>query len=210
MGKLFNPDSPIMIALGRLADLVVLNVLFVLCCIPVVTIGAALAALYDTVYRLQQEEGHLYGAFFRALKSNFRQATIQWLILLVVGALLAIFLHFFVNAAWSLGQISLLITVLMCIIWCAVTAWVFPLQSRFSNSVKNTLRNALLCATGYLPRSLVMVILNVTPWALAILYPALFLQISIAWILIWFSLTASINLQVIKKPLQTMMEQADP
>ena len=210
MGKLFNPDSPIMQALIKLSDMVVLNFLCILCCIPIITIGAAVTALYDAVGRLMREEGGIYKAFFKALKTNFKQATAQWLILLLTGSLLAMCLYFYQNFPGGTGRALLLISVLMAFIWCAVTAWVFPLQSRFYNSVKNTFRNALLCALAYLPRTLVMVVLNILPWALALLYPVFFFRSSVLYIVIWFAMVAGINLQVIKKPLRKMIEEIDP
>lgn len=210
MGKLFNPDSPIMQGLTKLADMVVLNFICILCCIPIITIGVAVTALYDAMGRMMREEGGIYKAFFKALRDNFKQATAQWLILLATGALLGLCLYFYLNATWALGRALLLVTVLMAFLWCAVTAWVFPLQSRFYNSVKNTLRNALLCALAYLPRTIVMVVLNMLPWALALLYPVFFIRSSVMYIVIWFSMAASVNLQLMKKPFKKMIEEIDP
>ena len=210
MGKLFNPDSPIMQGLIKISDMVVLNFICLICCIPIVTIGAAVTALYDAVGRMMREEGGIYKAFFKAFASNFKQATAQWLILLVTGGLLAMCLYFYQNLPGGMGRALLLVTVLMAFIWCAVTAWVFPLQSRFYNSVKDTFRNALLCAVAYLPRTIVMVVLNIFPWVLAVLYPVFFFRSSVLYIVIWFAMAAAINLQVIKKPFRRMIEEIDP
>lgn len=207
MGKLFNPDSPVMQALNKIADLVLLNVLCLILCIPIFTIGAAVTALYDAAGRMMREEGGIYRAFFSAFRSNFKQATGMWLILLVVGGLLALCVMFYAN---SQLQIMLYLTVILAFLWCAVVAWVFPLQARFYNAVKDTLRNAALCAIAYLPRTIVMVVLNIFPFALALLHPIFFFRSSVLYILVWFAMAASINLQVIRKPLQKMIEQVDP
>ena len=63
MGKLFNLDSPVMQGLSKVADLIVLNLMTVLCSLPVITAGAARAALYDAVTRMLQDEGRLYSSF---------------------------------------------------------------------------------------------------------------------------------------------------
>ena len=210
MGKLFNPDSPIMQGLIKISDMVVLNFLCILCCIPIITIGVAVTALYDAMGRMMRDEGGFYKAYFKALKSNFKQATAQWLILLFTGALLAMCLYFYQNIPGGMGRALLLISVLMAFIWCAVTAWVFPLQSRFYNSVKDSFRNALLCALAYLPRTIVMVVLNIFPWVLAVLYPVFFFRSSVLYIVIWFAMAAGINLQVINKPFRKMIEEIDP
>ena len=100
MGNLFNPEAPLMQGLGKIADMMVLNVLTVLLSLPVVTAGAATAALYDATWRILQDEGSVYGAYFRAFKSNFKQATVLWLLTLASGALLLfclLFLHAFTD-----------------------------------------------------------------------------------------------------------------
>lgn len=210
MGKLFNPDSPIMSALSKAGDWVILNILTVICSLPLITLGTAAAALYDAMGRLQRDEGRIYRAFFLAFRSNFKQATVQWLVLLAAGVLLGTCLYFYLNATYALGKALLLVTTLLIFLWCAVAAWVFPLQAKFYNTVRNTLRNALLCAVGYLPRTLVMVVLNMAPWALLVLQPAVFYRSSIAVILIWFALAAHFNLQLLKKPFQILSGQTEP
>ena len=110
MGKLFNPDSPIMQGLIKISDMVVLNFLCILCCIPIITIGAAVTALYDAMGRMMRDEGGIYKAYFKALKSNFKQATAQWLILLFTGALLAMCLYFYQNIPGGMGRALLLIS----------------------------------------------------------------------------------------------------
>jgi len=207
MGKLFNPDSPIMQALNKLSDLVVLNFLCLILCIPVVTIGAAVTALYDAVGRMMREEGNIYKAFFSAFRSNFKQATGMWLILLLIGALLALCVAFYSNSELT---ILLYVTVILAFLWCAAVAWAFPLQSRFYNSVKSTLQNALLFAIAYLPRTIVMVAVNILPFALLLLNPIFFFRTSFIYILVWFSMAASINLHLIKKPFEKIIRKIDP
>mgnify|MGYP000763200386 FL=1 len=76
-------------ALNKMADLIWLNILTLICCIPVITIGASLTALnYVTLKLVRDEEGYVTKAFFKSFKQNFKQATIIWLILLLVIALL--------------------------------------------------------------------------------------------------------------------------
>ena len=73
-------ESRIFHILCTLTDLVVLNLLYVLCCIPVVTIGAATTALYGTVLALLHDEGHLYTLFVRIFLKRFKQTTVFWLL----------------------------------------------------------------------------------------------------------------------------------
>jgi len=206
MGKLFDPESPVMQGLSKLSDMVVLNILCVLCSIPIFTIGAAVTALYDSMWRLQRDEGHIFKAFFKALKSNFKQATAQWLFLLVTGTILAASLYPYINADGSDTRVMLVVLAVLAVLWCAITAWVFPLQSRFYNSVINTFLNALLCSLAYLPNTFGMIILNMLPWALLLMWPVFFFRSSVVFVVIWFAMIANLNLQIIKKPFDKMIK----
>ena len=93
--SIFNMESPLMRALGRVADLMILNFLTLVCCIPVITAGAALTALDHMCLKIvRDEDGYLLRGYFKAFKENFRQSTIIWLLLLlaiaVVGADVAV------------------------------------------------------------------------------------------------------------------------
>lgn len=202
MGNLFNPDAPLMQGLSKIADLIVLNLFALVLCLPVVTAGAAITALYDSVWRVIQDEGNVYRAFFRAFKSNFKQATLLWLMVLAAGALLVVCLLFYVsNEMKALVVVSAALVAL----WAITTAWIFPLQSRFENRVMTTVKNAALCGLGYLPRSLAMAVLNLLPWGIFLLNTELWLKISFIWIVCWMGLTAYLNLMVIRKPFNRLM-----
>ena len=86
--------------------------------------------------------------------------------------------------------------------WCIVVAWVFPLQAKFYNKVKETMRNALYCGIGYLPRTAMMVVMNMLPWVLLYYATSWFLQFGCVWIMIWFSLAAYVNCKLLEKPFE--------
>ena len=202
MGNLFNPEAPLMQGLGKIADMMVLNVLTVLLSLPVVTAGAATAALYDATWRILQDEGSVYGAYFRAFKSNFKQATVLWLLTLASGALLLFCLLFYLNNSM---QVLVVLASLILLLWSITEAWIFPLQSRFENPVRITLKNAIYCAIGYLPRSLVMAALNLLPWVVFLFQTTLWLQMGFIWAVIWFALAAYVNMRLIRKPFKKLM-----
>lgn len=202
MGNLFNPEAPLMQGLGKIADMMLLNVLTVLLSLPVVTAGAAIAALYDATWRILQDEGSVYGAYFRAFKSNFKQATVLWLLTLASGALLLFCLLFYLNNSM---QVLVVLASLILLLWSITEAWIFPLQSRFENPVRITLKNAIYCAIGYLPRSLVMAALNLLPWVVFLFQTTLWLQMGFIWAVIWFALAAYVNMRLIRKPFKKLM-----
>ena len=87
--KFFSYESKFGQILLKLCYSCYLNLLWFVCCLPIVTIGASTAALYYCTLKIADDEHtHMAPMFFRAFKENFRQATVLWLILLAVGILL--------------------------------------------------------------------------------------------------------------------------
>ena len=82
--KFFDIDGPLMQGLTKVADLMILNFLTILCCIPVVTAGAAFTALHYQVLRMvRNEDTYVARGFFKSFKENFWQATIIWILILI-------------------------------------------------------------------------------------------------------------------------------
>lgn len=205
MGELFNLDSPLMRVLGRLAELMILNVLALVCALPVVTLGASMAGLYTAVQNLVNDEGHPARDFFRGFRQNFWQATLIWLVLLASGALLVFGLVFYASLEGTLFNILFGITVLAAALWLMLFSWSFPLLARFHNSIGTTLSNALVCAVAYLPRSIAMAALNFLPLFLLLCKLVVFLYASVLWLLVWFALAAYLNVRLLKKPYDRMI-----
>lgn len=89
--NLFNMDGPVFRFLGKLADLMILNVVFLICCLPIVTIGASLTALnYVSLKMAEGEEGYIVKSFFKSFRQNFVQSTLMWLITLAAGLILCL------------------------------------------------------------------------------------------------------------------------
>ena len=89
--EIFNYDNGFWRFMGKLWDALVLNILWVVCCIPLVTVGAATTAVYYVALKLaRDEEGYVISSFFKSFKENFRQATALWLVLAAGAAALAV------------------------------------------------------------------------------------------------------------------------
>ena len=164
MRSLFNLDGPVMTFLNKAADLVILNILYLICCIPIVTIGAATTSLYYVSLRMaKEEEGYVTKDFFRSFKENFKQSTVIWLILLSIGIVVG-------------GEFILInrmegsfVPVVQCIVYIGVLLfsfeflYVFPVLSRFENTIKNTMKNALFISILQIPKTLVILIFCIIP-----------------------------------------------
>lgn len=158
MGKAFSLDSPAMRFFSQAFDLIVLNFLTVLCCLPVVTAGASLTAMHYVLFH--KEAGDDRGAakpFFRSFRENFRQATILWLLMLAGGLLIAADVRIRdLHPQTILAQRVDLLLLLPAVVLCMLFLYVFPILSRFSNTIPRTAANALTAAIVFFPRTIAM------------------------------------------------------
>ena len=142
---IFSLDNPVMRFLSKVADIMVLNLLFILCSIPVFTIGASLSALYYCLFKIKdEEEGYLVKKFFHSFKQNFKQATIMWLIMLLFFAVLFLEFLMYREVTGTAGQVVRSIVLIGLIFWYLIGTYAFALQSRFYNTIKGTFTNAVL------------------------------------------------------------------
>ena len=211
--KLFSPDSRFMRAMSMLGDLLLLNLIFLICCVPIVTIGASCTALYTVAFRMARgTEGHVLGLFFPAFRQNFRRATGLWLLLLLAGGVAVVDIWIFAAFSGVLRLIEIPF-VLLLIVALFTAGYAFPLLSQFENTVKGTLKNALALSLGYLPRTLVITALNVFPLVLLLYDPYLFLNASFIWAFLWFSAAAYLATKLLEKvfaPYREEKKEEDP
>lgn len=164
MGKFFDMDSPVMRVLNRVGDLMIMNFLMILCCIPVITAGAAFTAMHYVFLKMVRgQEGYLVKGFFKSFKENFRQATLIWLLMLLVIAVYVGDSLIFNYSTLTFPKPLVIAVVAVAVLLAMMTVYVFPLQARFENSVKNTLKNAMILAFANLPKTLLMLVCYILP-----------------------------------------------
>jgi uncharacterized membrane protein YesL len=153
--KIFDFENPFMQALSTAADLLILNLFTILCCLPVVTAGAAWAALNDVVYKMvKHEETYPYRMFFQAFRANLKKGIPLGLIF--IGAAVLVYLNY-LAASMTLPPFRYL-SVAVGMLVLAIGNYAFALTARFENTVKGTLKNAWKLAIGWFPRTLGMVV----------------------------------------------------
>ena len=196
MSNFFNMDNGLFRALGKLADLMLLNILFLVCSLPIFTIGASFTAMYYVTLKLaENEEGYIARGFLK----YFKQATIIWLILLFFGIVLVLDLLILKDSTGTFVTVLRVVITATMIIYALILLYVFPILARFYNSVKDTFKNAFIMAVVNLPRTFVMLVIC----AASVL--ATFLNTYTLWygILIWmmagFALVAFANSFFFKK-----------
>ena len=199
--KLFNPDSRIMIFLSRVADLVILNILWLVCCIPVVTIGASTTAMYHVIRHWQKDSvSSVVRDFFQSFKEDFKQATPVYLILLIPTAAVVMNAMMIFNPENSAAVPSYLLVIwfISALILLFISSFVYPVMAFFADSIFKTLRNAMVLALANLPRTILISILNLLPVILLFVNLSFFLQSSIFWLLIGGALVAYLNMSILK------------
>lgn len=189
MRNLFRLDNPVMQFLSRVCDLMIVNVLFWLCCLPVVTVGASLTALHKVTQSIVlNEDGGVVKPFFRAFRGNFRQATAGWLVLAVFLAGLAADL--LLAQAYLTGN-SLLVCRWLCLVLgvvvLSISVYYFHLVARYENTVRQHAMNAAILALVKLPRTVLMVLLTLLPVLVLLISIQTFVSTLIFWVILGFS-----------------------
>ena len=171
---IFNYDNPVWRFIGKFWDVIMLSVLWMVCSIPVVTIGASTTAMYYVTLKLvRDEDGYTFRSFFKSFKENFKQSTIIWLIFLVAGIVLGVDVFFFLrvfNGSQNVRTIMLAIFMAMSFLYFAMFTFVFPLQARFYNPVKRTIFNAFFMSIRHLFQTIGMLVIDVGVVFLAFTY----------------------------------------
>lgn len=166
--NLFHPDNPVMRFLSRIFDLILLNLLFVFSCIPIVTIGAALSAIYQILFKIiDKKDPYIFKGYIKAFRENFKPATLIWILTVLAGA--GIYMALFaINAksGQSLELLQIPIWILVFII-VSVATYAFPLLSRYQCSIKQLIINAFVLSIGNIPATVIIIV-----FPLGILYLA--------------------------------------
>lgn len=172
--KLFNLDSGIMRGLTKITDCICLSVMFVISCIPIVTIGAAASALYYTVYKvLKNDRGYIFREYVSAFKNNFKQTTPVWLLVLVLATVLGLDIYVmngYAQAGSRLGVLGIffLVAAAFLLAW---ALYLFAYMARFENTRKQSMKNAFFMELIHLPWTLLLIVLAVGAFFLIYLIP---------------------------------------
>lgn len=173
--KFLNIDSPFMQIMNKVADLMILNLLTVVCMIPLITTGAALTAMHYQVLKIvRDEECYIVRGYFKAFKENFWQSTAIWLIMLVIWLILGGDFYIMSTSESEFHVVFRAIMGAIAIFAVFTLLFVFPAQAKFANSVFRTIKNALAMSILQAPKSVVMLVLYLIPMALMIFVPNVF------------------------------------
>ena len=199
MKKIFDMDGGLMTFLSRIADLLILNVIFIITCIPIITIGPALTALYSvTLKMVKNEDAYIFKSYLKAFKDNFKISLFAWLILLFAFGLL--YADYRISGTFS-GSIKTVLTVAflaVLMICLMVTLYLFPYIARFTNTLKDSFKNALLLAIASLPFTVLLVVITGgVAWLSLYVIPSP--HAILIWLCLGFALLAFVNSFIFRK-----------
>ena len=189
--RIFNIDGPLFSFLNKMADLCILNLLFLLCCLPVITIGASYTALYTMTLKMAyNKEGYIAKGFFKAFKDNFKQST-----LIFIPALLVIFfmladIRIFSAPGNSQYRVLLIGAYLILFLTAMFLLFVFPITAKFSNTTIQTVKNTFFMELRHLPYTVCVFLIAAVPAIITVLLPKSLSFVYMLWLLFGFSLTA--------------------
>ena len=143
----FNPDSPFFQFMNSLAAFIGLNVIFLITCLPIFTIGPALTALYTvTLKEARKEGGYIFSNYFKAFKENFRQSAAAFLIQLVLALVFLFNAHFWGEQNTVLGNALMFVMTALLVVLALTFMYCYPLMARFDNTLTQSMKNAFFVA----------------------------------------------------------------
>lgn len=198
MKNIFNLDNRFFTFMGKVADVMILNLLFIITSIPIITIGTSLTALYSV--SLKQSAGtssYIVKEYFFAWKTNFKQSTIMWIFSLIAFSLL--FMNLTLKTDGTTSLVMRFIMILSMILYLMITLYAFPLLAKFDNTIKHTIVNAFLMSLRHFLTTCTLFGTAAFFVLITIAYPPMIELTSMAWFLFFFAIIARIQASFLNK-----------
>ncbi len=161
--NLLKPDSPLMITMTRITDCIFLSLFWLLCCIPVVTVGASFAALYDASYRtFRKNERNSWQRFFSVFRENWKVGIVPSVVFLAAswGLLKGTIALWNLAVAGTMSWMLFAALAFVAVVLLGMLSILFPVLSRFENSLGALLKNTVFLAMANLPKTAVLGAIN--------------------------------------------------
>lgn len=196
MGNLFNPDNKFFVFMGRVADMMILNLLCIICCLPIVTAGPSITALYYVTLKMaRNEESYIVRGFFHSFRQNLKQGIVIHIIMLILGVLLAFDLYFcrVMQTQAAFYKVLSYLFMVGTAIYVMLLTYIYPVLSKFYNTVKRTILNAFLMSVRHFPYTLLMLAITAAPGVIMFVVPNAFAYGLLFYVLLGFSVIAYIK-----------------
>lgn len=194
-------DTPAAVLLRLLADLMIVNLLAVICSFGVITLGASLSAMYAVLFQRERDEGMVSAikTFFTAFVKNFPKATALEAILLLVFGVAAGDFWFALQSEQPLRTVYTVVGTVIGLLFLILFIMAFPQQAVYSNSIRNYLKNSVILATCFPVQLLLSLSAWALPWILVFFEPEVLVQLGVLYLLWGFSFPAWCTVKLLKK-----------
>lgn len=208
MKGLLSYDSPLGQVLNFIGDLFLINIVYLICCIPIITIGPAQSGLYNAMRVLEdrEDDSSALKAFFRGFKNGFLSISVTWTLFLVFDLILFYTLAMCFDYAdtgllvhWAVPLVGLILSM---ILHAGMTAF----HSQFQCTIPQLIRNSFLLLISHPLCTLAVAALTWAPLVLFFLNLTLFAQISPLFITVYFSIAFLLGVVVMKKPFKQLID----
>lgn len=202
MQNWMRQDTPIMRGFSTLADLALLNLLWLVCSLPIFTIGASSAALYQCLFSLECGEGGGGRAFFRAFRDAFQRATLLWLMVLLSGIVLVTDYRLTIESSFVFRGVLIAAYVAITLLCLCSLVFLFVPPALSASSIPRALKTAFLLGVANLPRTILVLLLWSIPFVWMITATRSFWHFLWIWIGFGFSGIAYLSAKLFRKPLR--------
>ncbi|MDE6909468.1 MAG: DUF624 domain-containing protein [Lachnospiraceae bacterium] len=154
-------NSPVIAFLNKMTDLILLNVIWLLCCLPVVTAGAATtAAYYVSITSIRCGDGYVVKRFFSSFRKNFLQVTPVWIGVLLCSVILTVDMLFWYRQGTAFSKGMFIVSGIVCFLFLIWVLWLFPVFAKLDGKTGQLAKNAAAFAVGYLPYTAVLLVIT--------------------------------------------------
>ena len=208
--NLFNYDNPIFQALTRIFDVVILNILWIICSIPIITAGAATTALYYSLLKINREtDSSITGMFFKAFRQNLKQGCALTALFGISGLILYVDVQYSRALENSIGNILFVVFILTFVLWGMMVSYAFPLLAQFDNTIIGTLKNSFFMSIIHFWKTIIIVLLNASIPVVFFVLPELFILGIPVWLSFGIAGVGFINAKLFTKIFDSYIENSD-
>ncbi|WP_313130044.1 YesL family protein [Anaerocolumna sp.] len=158
--NLFNPENSFWEFMTNMTNILFVGLIWLICCIPIITIGASTTALYDyTLKMADNREGYVLKSFFKTFKNNFVKSTLLWIFMLLGAGFLVIDGYICLRMGTQTGKFLFFAIAAIGIMYFIICVYLFPVLAYFQMNVKEVVKNACIMGVGNLPITILIIII---------------------------------------------------
>lgn len=174
MGSFFNPENRFWTFMNKMTDIIFVSVLWLICSLPIITVGASTTALFNYTLKLSKNiEGSVTKTFFKAFKTNFIKSTILWFGMILIGAVIYLDAYLFLQINNVYGNILFFVIICLGILFLITCLYIFPILALFKSTVKEIIKDAFVMGIGNLHITIAMIAIIIASAYLTYTYPIL-------------------------------------